>query len=1089
MSYRIEILAHEDDGRAKIIEGALSALDKPASVRVVDVYTSDNAAIMDPVLIGSVTNPVTQSSFIRHPCESGNDTIDLKFDWALEIGFLPGVTDNIGHTVEELLELSSSCFPRENGSLKPQEDPRFRGESNKVYSSRLYLITGDLERSDIELLAAQLSNSLIQRASIKTRDEFEADGGMDVIVPNVTLEHEGTTAADDVDLNISDEALIEIGDKGIANADGSRRGPLGMSLLYMKAVQEYFAKTEGRAPKDIELETIAQTWSEHCKHTIFASSIDEIKDGIYKHYIKRATQDIRAARQARLLSPCKRGPVSSPAEDPRLHGESKGGESKNGWNDEIDGDFCLSVFSDNAGGIVFDEDWLITDKVETHNSPSALDPFGGSITGIVGVNRDCMGFGMGAKPVINRYGYCLAPVPASRGQLLFQGKDSENNQHSDIEKVTVPRFEYYRDKNLTTPILSPETIMNGVVAGVEAGGNQSGIPTPQGFAYFDDRYVGKPLVFVGTIGLMPRMINDKLSHEKCANPGDKIMMIGGRVGRDGIHGATFSSVALDEGSPATAVQIGDPITQKKFSDAIIKELRGKSDSNGDSWYSAITDNGAGGLSSSVGEMAEQSGGFHLELEKVPLKYPGMAPWEIWISESQERMTLSVPPKNTDKIIELMARRGVEATVIGTYTDTGRSHITYNGQTIMDMEMDFLHDGLPETPLKTVPIKGGEPEPDILCVPRESGDLSALKKGPRFRGEDSFLDTMLLQMLSRLNICSKEFIATQYDHNVQGSAVLGPIQGPGRLYGETSISRPLLTSPKGVVLSQGLAPRYGDIDCYHMAASALDMAVRNAVAAGVDYNHLALLDNFCWCSSDEPERLYQLKRAAEAIYELAVLYKAPFISGKDSMFNDFKGFDADGQPVKISAPPTLLISSIGVIPNVEQSISPAPKAAGDFIYLLGETRDELGGSEYYDHHGHLGQNVPQVDGEKNAQLYALYSKIARERYIASAIGVGFGGLGVALAKKAIAGQMGMEIDLECLNSDLRADKLLFSESNGRILVTVAPAHKEPFEQSLESFGSYYRIGTVTEEDKLIINNTLDVKLKALEEAYKAPLRDY
>ncbi|MGB0720652.1 MAG: AIR synthase-related protein, partial [Bdellovibrionales bacterium] len=473
--------------------------------------------------------------------------------------------------------------------------------------------------------------------------------------------------------------------------------------------------------------------------------------------------------------------------------------------------------------------------------------------------------------------------------------------------------------------------------GVEAGGNCSGIPTPQGFAYFDDRFVGKPLVFVGTIGLIPREINGKPGHEKKANAGDKIVVAGGRVGRDGIHGATFSSVALDEGSPATAVQIGDPITQKKMSDAIIKEIRGMN------LYTAITDNGAGGLSSSIGEMAEQSGGFHVELERVPLKYPGMAPWEIWISESQERMTMAVPPENVEKLIAHFAKRGVEATAIGTYTDTGRAHITYNDETVMDMAMAFLHDGIPETPLSTTFTRGGEDEPESqnlrISESRNSDDISEIL---RFRNSE------ILQIISRLNICSREFVSTQYDHNVQGSAVMGPLQGPGRVYAETSITRPVFACSKGVVLSQGLFPRYSDIDTGAMAAAGVDLAVRNAVAAGCPIDHLALLDNFCWCSSDEPERLGQLKRAVEAIYEIAVKYETPFISGKDSMFNDFKGFDKNGKSVKISAPPTLLASSIGVIPDIARAIDLAPKAVGDLVYLLGETKDESGGGEYYDH---------------------------------------------------------------------------------------------------------------------------------------------
>lgn len=964
MTYRLEILAHKDDGRAKSVEEKLDNV----SVRFVNVYTSENKALTSDTVISAVANPVTQQ--VNAKLED--------FDWALEIGFLPGVTDNVGHTVQELLELAGA------------------NDNTACYSARLYLLKGkSLTRECVEKIADSMANRLINRITIKSAEEFARDGGMDAIIPKVALSNQGS-AADEVDMNISDEQLEILSQQGIPNADGTRRGPLGLPMVYIKAIQNHY-KEIGRNPTDIELETLAQTWSEHCKHTIFASPIDEIKDGLYKHYIKRATKEIR---------------------------EAKG-----------DDDFCVSVFSDNAGGIIFDENYLITDKVETHNSPSALDPFGGAITGIVGVNRDCMGFGQGAKPVINRYGFCFA------------------------DPRTSP--ELYRDKNLTISILSPETIMNGVVAGVEAGGNQSGIPTPQGFAYFDERYVGKPLVFVGTIGLIPREINGKPGHKKRAQPGDKIVMAGGRVGRDGIHGATFSSVALDEGSPATAVQIGDPITQKKMSDALIKEIRDLG------LYNAITDNGAGGLSSSVGEMAEQSGGFHLELEKVPLKYPGMAPWEIWISESQERMTMAVPESNCAELIERLAKRGVEATIVGTYTDSGKAHITYKDETIMDMSMDFLHDGNPETPLTTTFSRGTEAEPNLA--------------------EPSDYNTSLLAMLGRLNIASKEFISTQYDHNVQGTAVLGPLQGAGRVYAETSITKPVFGSNKGVVLSQGLFPRYSDIDTYHMSTASLDMAVRNAVAAGADINHLALLDNFCWCSSDEPERLGQLKRSVQAIYDLAVKYGTPFISGKDSMFNDFKGFDANGKPVKISAPPTLLVSSIGVIPHVDQSISLAPKAVGDLVYLLGETKDELGGSEYYDQHGVIGQNVPETDADGNLFLYKLYSRAARKHLVASALAVGFGGIGVALAKKAIAGQIGMDIDLSSISLPL--SKALYSESTGRILVTVAPQNKEAFEKVFAKFGHVNLIGHTSFTEKLSINKKISTNIKALNEAYKAPLKDY
>ncbi len=967
MSQRIEVITTAEDGRATVLEQNIARSGKKASARIVDVYTIEHdieQAANVQALSKSFVNPVTQK--LLSPGDEGD------FDWALEIGFLPGVTDNIGHTVSELSALTLN-------------------DNQPVYSSQVIYLKGKLDEVDVKNIAASLHNPLIQRASIKDAAQYKTDGGMDVVVPKVRLSNDHLVA-DDVDLNISDADLAAIGKDGIKNADGTRRGPLGMSLLYMQAVQNYFKK-QGRPAKDIEIETLAQTWSEHCKHTIFASPIDDIKGGLYKHYIKRATQEIRDAR----------------------------------GKDDI----CVSVFKDNSGGIVFDDQWLITDKVETHNSPSALDPFGGAITGIVGVNRDCLGFGQGAKPVLNRYGFCLA----------------DPNSKPD----------FYRGKGKVNKALSPATIMKGVIHGVNHGGNCSGIPSPQGFLYFDDRYAGKPLVFAGTVGVIPREINGKKAHEKCAQVGDLIVMVGGKVGRDGIHGATFSSVALDEGSPATAVQIGDPITQKKFTDAIIKDIRALG------LYNAITDNGAGGLSSSVGEMGGDTNGFTVELDKVPLKYPGMQPWEIWISESQERMTMAVPPKNIEKLQSLLAKRGSESWVIGTFTNSGKCHVTWHGETVMDIDMDFLHDGVPETPLKTTFTRGGEDEPNLPAPANYSETL--------------------LAMLSRLNICSKEFVAVQYDHNVQGSAVLGPLQGKGQVYAEATVSRPVLNNPRGVVLSQGLAPLYSDIDTYHMATASLDIAVRNAVAAGCPINHLAILDNFCWCSSEEPERLGQLKRACEAIYDLAVLYQTPFISGKDSMFNDFKGYDGNDNPVKISIPPTLLVSGIGVMQNVVQAVSLDPKMAGDLVYLLGQTKDELGASEYYAMNGKLGSNVPETDGAANLALYKAITKANASHWIASAMPVTLGGLGVALAKKCIASNLGM--DLRLLSS-MTLDKYLFSESTGRVVITINPKYKQDIEFLFGADAHF--LGTMTSTPTLSIDG-IETPVAKLETAYKAPLKDF
>lgn len=970
MPQRIEVHTKADDGRAHVHQQNLAKMGLSASVKVVDVYTIENniddKSLLDKI-IESFCNPVTQE--VRINPEKQNN----KYDYALEIGFLPGVTDNIGSTAQELLSLAI------NDNTKSNTPP--------VYSSQLLLITGELTKEDVEKFSKSLSNALIQSIHIQTA----ADGSLPTRVPKVHLHNKGN-ASDPVPLDVPDEELTKIGKEGIADSDGSRRGPLGMSLLNMQAVQTYFQK-EGRAPNDIELETIAQTWSEHCKHTIFASPINDIQDGIYKHYIKRATTQIRT---------------------------KKAKEGK---------DFCVSVFSDNSGGIHFDEGWIITDKVETHNSPSALDPFGGAITGIVGVNRDCIGFGLGAKPIINRYGFCLE-CPKSTPGL---SRDAEGKD----------------------PMLSPETIMKGVVHGVNVGGNCSGIPSPQGFLYFDERFAGKPLVFAGTVGLIPETVAGKPSHEKAARPGDAIVMVGGKVGRDGIHGATFSSEVLDEGSPVTAVQIGDPITQKKLSDALIKEIRPKG------LYNALTDNGAGGLSSSIGEMARDPGGFIIKLDDVPLKYPGMQPWEIWISESQERMSLAVPPEHIEELQRDLAKRGVESWVIGEFTDSGRAQITWRDETIMDMDMDFLHDGLPLPPL----------EATYTAPALEKFDIP----------EPKDYEQTLCTMLERLNICSKEFVATQYDHNVQGSAVIGPIQGPGRVYAESSVTRPVFESQKAIILSQGLAPRYSDIDPAAMAAASLDIAVRNALAAGANIDHLAILDNFCWCSSDEPERLGQLLRASEAMYDLAMIYETPFISGKDSMFNDFKGYQ-NGKPTKLSIPPTLLISAIGVMDNVSYATSLDPKAEGDLIYVIGETAEELGASEYAAMNEQLGSNVPQTDGPANMERYKALSKIISQSLCASAIAVNFGGMGTALAKKAIASQMGMDITLD--TGDMRLDHYLFSESTGRFVVTIAPQNQKAFEDQIEAT----HIGHLTGDKALNINGN-SCSLDKLEESYKRPLREY
>jgi phosphoribosylformylglycinamidine synthase len=947
------------------------------ALHLADVYTiatdSRDFTREELLQIGDqLMNPVVQECSVDEPAR-------IVFDHAIEVGFLPGVTDNVGTTARQTIE--------DFLSIKFQE-----GES--VYSSQLYFVCGNLTEDELSRLASILANPLVNRVHRKTRQEYGTTG-MDIIVPEVRL-HE-LLAAETVDLEIEDGELSRIGKEGIPDPlTGRRRGPLALDLSQLHAIRDYFRK-KGRNPTDVELESLAQTWSEHCKHTIFASAMDDdVPDGLYRTYIQAATNRIR---------------------------EEKG-----------ENDICVTVFTDNSGAIIFDDQYLVTHKVETHNSPSALDPFGGALTGIVGVNRDTIGFGLGAKPAINVYGFCVGDPDTD--PVLFRGKERQNR------------------------VLSPRRILDGVVRGVGVGGNCSGIPTPQGFVYFDNRYSGKPLVFAGTVGIMPREHDGRKLFEKQARAGDLIVVVGGRVGKDGIHGATFSSEALDPQSPVTAVQIGDPITQKKFSDVIVKESR---DHN---LYSSITDNGAGGISCSVAEMAKECNGCRVTLDAVPLKYPGMAPWEIWISESQERMTLAVPPEHLAPFMELLNRREVEATVIGEFTDSGRCIVEYHGDVVMDIELAFLHDGLPKKHLKTTFSKKTFPEPRSSCPER--------------------LDSTLLAMLRRRNICSREFISIQYDHAVQGGHVLGPVQGRGRVQTLSSLTKVVPGSKKGVGLSQGMFPSYSEIDPYLMAGAGIDTAIRGLIALGIPLDRIAILDNFCWCSSDEPERLGQLKRAARACYDAATAFGTPFISGKDSMYNDFSGFDADNNPVKISVPPTLLISSIGVHDDVTKAVSMDAKVDGDLVYVIGETAEELGGSEYFAHLGFVGNTVPALDTEKMKERYRSMSEAIRHELVASAYPVNLGGLGIALAKVAIAGRIGMDITLP---GGMRPDYFLFSESLGRFIVTVAPDNKRAFERAL---GIDARLlGRVRGTSLRITQEmtALEIPVSELEAAYKAPFLRY
>jgi len=805
------------------------------------------------------------------------------------------------------------------GVMDPVEDSAKKAitdlglSAQTVKTAKKYLIKGNLSYAQIHSIAGKILYNKVIQYIVKGESTIPAEP------PPYCFELKHAEI-----LNANDERLKKV----------SKDGHLFLSLDEMRAIKKYF-KSLGRNPTDCELETLAQTWSEHCKHKTFRGLIEfegKTIDNLLKKTVMKVT-------------------------------------------DELKKPWCVSVFKDNSGVIRFDEKNNICFKVETHNHPSALEPYGGAGTGIGGCIRDPLGTGLGAKPIINTDVFCFAR----------------------------PDYPYNR---LPKGMLHPKRVMKGVVAGVRDYGNRMGIPTSNGAVLFDDRFVGNPLVFCGNVGILPKNKCVKRSY-----PGDLIVVVGGRTGRDGIHGATFSSGELTHESETlsgSAVQIGNPIQEKKLVDTIIR-------ARDEGLYSAITDCGAGGLSSAVGEMGEELGA-EVWLEKVPLKYKGLSYSEIWISEAQERMVLSVGPEKIDKLKEVFERENVEATVIGKFTKTRRLKLFYNDHPVCDMDMKFLHDGLPQVKRKAVWKK---PE---------------FKEPPANRKANLTQD--LLKLLSTLNIASKEWIIRQYDHEVQGGSVLKPLQGPNQGPGDACITRPVLGSKKGIVLGCGINPDYGKIDPYWMAASVIDEALRQIVSVGGDIQKCAILDNFCWGNTNKPDRLGALVRASYACYDIAKAYGVPFISGKDSLNNEF----STGKET-ISIPPTLLISAIAVMDDISKAVSMDAKRAGNAIYIAGLTYNELGGSQYYKMMGYVGNDVPRVDPAYGKRLMKRLTGAIGNGLVASCHDCSDGGMAVSLAEMAFAGGLGMDILLDAASMPagqeaLPAEKLLFSESNTRFIVEVS-----------------------------------------------------
>lgn len=755
--------------------------------------------------------------------------------------------------------------------------------------------------------------------------------------------------------------------------DISKDFGLALSLEDMKKCKNHFSKV-GKNPTDVEIQTIAQTWSEHCYHRTFRGNIkmDGREVCLLEDYIRKATE-------------------------------------------EISPDWSVSVFKDNAGIVKFDEERSIAAKVETHNHPSAIDPFGGAATGVGGVIRDILG--VWARPIANTDVLCFGPLD----------------------------FDY---DDLPQGTKHPRYLFQSVTDGIGHYGNNMGIPTVNGAICFDEGYVGNVLVYCGCIGTMPTD-----SYVRNPEPDDVAILAGGKTGRDGIHGVTFASEELTEESEESqrpAVQIANPIEEEKLRRAILK-IREKG------LGKAITDLGGGGLSSAMGETAHDAGcGARANLEKIPLKHGEMAPWEIWISESQERMFLVVEEKDVEEVLEIFKSENVEATPVGKFTDGDKLKVFYDDEIVADLELDFLF----QPPKISRKAHWGKPN---------------LEKPKISKPED--FEKILLDLLSSPNISSKESVIRTYDHEVQGNTILKPLQGEYSGPNDAAVLKPFPDSKKGIAISSGIKPRYGKIDPYSMAASGIEEAIRNNVAVGG--RRISLLDNFTWGNPEKEDELGKLVKACEACYDIAKAFQTPFISGKDSLYNE-----SPLGPVT----PTLLITAVGMVPDAKKTVSMDVKKVGNPIYLIGETFPELGGSEYYKLHGYLGKSAPKVRPQRTKKNVETVKEAIEEGYVRSCHDISDGGLGISVSEMSFSGGLGIELNLDRAPGSIkREDFLFFSESNGRFLVEISEEKKTDFE-SLAKDCVCSQVGRVKDEETLRITGLnggeiLNSKLSKLRKAWK------
>lgn len=956
-----------------VIAGKLYQIHEPVDDSTIDTFAKD-----------ALRDPVAHDVYVNAPFHPEG------FAGAVIVAKRPGVTDDEGMSAQRAL--GDYC-----GHAHVSQEQH-------VHCQDVYFIEKPLSRDDLfRLSEGLLGNPLVNSFHLGNLDTFTWGGGVRAASAEATVET--------VDLECDDAALLRI--------SGERH--LSLTLAELHAIRDYYRDQRGyrrqcglsESPTDCELEIIAQSWSEHCKHKEFNALIE------YTDHETGHRRTIDSLFKSRIVA-------ATEAIGQRL---AAAGHS---W--------LVKVFSDNAGVVAVDADRLFVWKVETHNTPSALDPYGGAITGILGNNRDALGTGVGGA------------------RLLF---------NTNVLCFAAPDY----DKPLLRGQLPPQRILQGVVEGIMDGGNKSGVPTVNGSVVFDDRYCGKPLVYCGTGALMARCVAGVDAWTKPMASGDLLVMAGGRVGKDGIHGATLSSSHVDAETPLGAVQIGSPMTQKRLSDFLEQACA-------QGLVKTCTDNGAGGLSSSIGELAEHVGGAEVYLEKVPLKYSGLLPWEIFVSESQERMTLVVDPADREALSALADSYDVELSFVGQFVASGRLEVKYGDTVAACLELEFLHNGVPRKTLCAEWVRPELQEPAAIDTLDHS--------------------SVLLQLMGAWNICSREALIRRYDHEVKGRTVVKPLMGVrGNAPQDAGVVRLSYDGFEGLLVSNGILPRYGDIDAYHASAGAFDEAVRQIIAVGGELPDLtapsssfwSVNDNFCvpncaYHPDDNPDgkyKLAQLVRMCDALYDMSTAYNVPMTSGKDSMKNDFRDGDK-----KISVPPTILYSMVSQIDDIRRVTTTEFKRAGDTIYLIGQTYDELGGSEFYKLFDLLGANVPVVRPQEAIRRYRLVAQAHRERLLVSCHDCSDGGLAVALAECALGGELGMDVAIP--NGDYSVAAALYSESHSRFVVSVAEESRGAFEALMGD--DAVCLGAVTEQPRMVCRSdgttVIDVGIEELLKAWKGGL---